>query len=99
MPDDLRTRIAAAIMDSCHGVFTDDAVHAADAVIRELGSIPDRTHTDDQGRVWEWCGGEPGTWAWRVTRLAVRRSWMNYCPDSSVLDWGYSLIESEGNDA
>lgn len=37
MTDDLRTRIAAAIMDSCHGVFVDDAVHAADAVIRELG--------------------------------------------------------------
>lgn len=37
MTDTLRTRIAAAIMDSCHGVFVDDAVHAADAVIRELG--------------------------------------------------------------
>ena len=34
--DNLRDRIAAAIMDSCHGVFTDDAVHAADGVIREL---------------------------------------------------------------
>ena len=35
--DTLRSRIAAAIMQSCHGVFTDDAVDAADAVIRELG--------------------------------------------------------------
>ena len=37
MADDLRTRIAAAIMQNCHGVFVDDAVNAADAVIRELG--------------------------------------------------------------
>ena len=34
--DDLRTRIAAAIMQTCHGVYLDDAVDAADAVIREL---------------------------------------------------------------
>ena len=33
---DLRTRIAAAIMQTCHGVYLDDAVNAADAVIREL---------------------------------------------------------------
>ena len=42
------------------------AAHVADAVIREL-NIPDRTHVDDQGRTWEWCGGQPGTWAWRIT--------------------------------
>ena len=34
---DLRTRIAAAIMQTCHGVYLDDAANAADAVIRELG--------------------------------------------------------------
>ena len=45
------------------------ATHLADAVSSELGQIPDRTHTDDQGRTWEWCGGQPGTWAWRVTNL------------------------------
>lgn len=39
MSDDLRTRIAAAIMDSCHGVFVDDAVNAADAVICELADM------------------------------------------------------------
>ena len=33
---DLRTRITAAIMQTCHGVYMDDAVNAADAVIREL---------------------------------------------------------------
>lgn len=33
---DLRTRIATAIMQTCHGVYMDDAVNAADAVIREL---------------------------------------------------------------
>lgn len=66
---DLRDRIADAIMQTCHGVYMDDAVDAADAVIKELGSIPDRQFTDDQGRTWEWCGGQPGTWAWRVTRL------------------------------
>lgn len=37
MTDTLRTRIAAAIMQTCHGVYLDDAVDAADAVIRELG--------------------------------------------------------------
>jgi len=33
------------------------------------GGIPDRTFVDDLGRRWEWCGGEEGTWAWRVTHL------------------------------
>jgi hypothetical protein len=47
-------------------VYRDDA----DAVIAELGAIPDRQHTDDEGRIWEWCGGQPGTWAWRITALA-----------------------------
>lgn len=42
MPEDLSTRIAAAIMDSCHGVYLDDAVNAADAVIAELGMRPER---------------------------------------------------------
>lgn len=37
MTDTLRTRIASAIMDTCHGLYVDDAVNAADAVIRELG--------------------------------------------------------------
>ena len=36
MTDDLRARIGAAIMDACHGVYMDDAVNAADNVIREL---------------------------------------------------------------
>jgi hypothetical protein len=39
----------------------------AAAVVEELGPVPDRTHTDDMGRKWEWCGGVPGTWGWRVT--------------------------------
>lgn len=30
-------------------------------------AIPDRTFRDDQGRRWEWCGGEEGTWEWRIT--------------------------------
>ena len=62
---DLRTRIITALLSE------DDVALMADAVIRELGSIPDRQFTDDQGRTWEWCGGEPGTWAWRVTRLTT----------------------------
>ena len=37
MTDSLRDRIATAIMQTCHGVYMDDAVNAADAVIRELG--------------------------------------------------------------
>ena len=39
--------------------------------------IPDRTFVDDLGRRWEWCGGQPGTWAWRITdegqRTAIAR--------------------------
>jgi hypothetical protein len=42
MPD-LRTRIASAIMKSCHGVYMDDAVDAADAVIAELKAIREET--------------------------------------------------------
>lgn len=48
----------------------DDVALMADAVIREI-NIPDRIHTDDQGRTWEWCGGQPGTWAWRITANAT----------------------------
>ena len=33
-------------------------------------NTPDRTFVDDLGRQWEWCGGEAGTWAWRITRLS-----------------------------
>ena len=36
--------------------------------------IPDRTFVDDLGHRWEWCGGEPGTWAWRVTDLGPRNA-------------------------
>lgn len=84
-PDDLRTRIAAVLNShkaddrydewsdcQCGNVGTRWDDHVADAVIRELGPIPDRCHVDDQGRVWEWCGGQPGTWAWRITRLDNR---------------------------
>lgn len=76
MTDTLRTRIATVVdplidppcCDECKPFRPSDfAYEVADAVIRELGPIPDRTHTDDQGRTWEWCGGAPGTWAWRIT--------------------------------
>ena len=33
--------------------------------------IPDRTFIDDFGRTWQWCGGEPDTWAWRITDLGT----------------------------
>lgn len=55
-PDDLRIRIAAVIMESCHGVYMDDAVAAADAVIRELGlrreEQPAKTVTTSSGDPW-----------------------------------------------
>ena len=69
MPDDLRTRIAAVLYEDGQRPM-DTAMRLADAVIRELGPIPDRTHVDNQGRIWEWCGGQPGTWAWRITQNA-----------------------------
>ncbi|ODR16599.1 hypothetical protein BHQ23_29300 [Mycobacterium gordonae] len=39
-------------------------------MMRGSTNVPDRTFVDDQGRLWEWCGGQPETWAWRITRLA-----------------------------
>lgn len=65
-PQSLRTRIAAVLdgyVDPGH------RYDLADAVIRQLGAIPDRSHVDDYGRVWEWCGGQPRTWAWRITAI------------------------------
>jgi hypothetical protein len=75
---DLRTRIAAVI-EAQHvsefqgGIHPEDVLRLADAVIAELGEIPDREFDDPWGHHWEWCGGVTGTWAWRITRLEVRR--------------------------
>lgn len=41
----------------------------ADAVIEALGPIPNRSFIDDRNNRWEWCGGEPGMWAWLITRI------------------------------
>lgn len=72
---DLRERIAAIINDYVVAHFPEvNYTSLADAVIAELGSVPDREFTDDQGRHWEWCGGKPGTWAWRITRVEDRCS-------------------------
>jgi hypothetical protein len=49
----------------------DWAYAIADAVMEMLGPIPDRSFMDDQGRTWQWCGGQPGTWAWRITDLGI----------------------------
>jgi hypothetical protein len=71
---DLRDRIASAIYnDNGFGWSKYMCEEAADAVIAELGAIPDREFTDPWGHHWEWCGGVPGTWAWRITRLEGRR--------------------------
>jgi len=42
--------------------------HIADVLTEadEPANIP-HTHLDDLGRQWEWCGGTPGTWEWRIT--------------------------------
>lgn len=50
---DIRTRIATAIMQTCHGVYMDDAVNAADAVIRELGL---REENIDGAVIKDWVG-------------------------------------------
>ena len=63
---DLRTRIATAMMEPCHGVYMDDAVNAADAVIRELGlqrekNLPlgdERFHQPMHRYVTEWTTDE-----------------------------------------
>lgn len=49
------------------------AAVAVDAVIAALGPIPAPSFTDDHGRTWEWCGGKPGTWTWRITALPISR--------------------------
>ena len=54
----LRDRIAAAIerryTDEAVGHTYEVCLMAADAVIAELGAIPDRQFVDDQGRRWEY---------------------------------------------
>lgn len=55
MTDDLRTRIAAVIMDACHGVYLDETVTAADAVICELGLRQQR----ESGEIINTGGGAP----------------------------------------
>ena len=74
MSDNLRDQIADALFDSCCRFDVPDSERRdmADAVIRELGAIPDREFTDQWGHHWEWCGGVTGTWAWRITRLEQR---------------------------
>lgn len=56
---ELRTRLAAAIMESCHGVYMDDAVNAADKVIRELGPLV--RYWDDGFKELHYCR-ECGGW-------------------------------------
>ena len=52
-----------------------------------------RTFVDDLGRRWEWCGGEEGTWAWRVTSATSGPVTINppcsYCGQPSV-GWFWS---------
>jgi len=73
---DLRTRIMAALSkeDQLRVCKLSDADirFMADAVIAELGPIPDREFVDSDGNRWEWCGGQPGTWAWRITMMHRR---------------------------
>lgn len=56
--------------DTATGALSRDewVAHVAGRIETELTpAIPDRQFTDDIGRRWEWCGGQPGTWAWRTT--------------------------------
>ena len=83
MSDSLRNRIAVIAASHVYNEWHCDEAeqcycgkcgpswpdHLADVVIRELGLIPNRSFIDDRNNRWEWCGGEPGTWAWRMTRL------------------------------
>lgn len=46
-----------------------EAIRERDEAVAAAANVPDRTFVDDQGRRWEWCGGQPGTWAWRITSL------------------------------
>ena len=69
---------ADAIADWINGAPCTDPAYARSLVNRlSVQQIPDRTFVDDLGRRWEWCGGQPGTWAWRITdygqRIAIAR--------------------------
>ena len=61
MSDDLRTRVLSAIRKELFrqtqvGTAYDFAAgDLTDAVIRELGPIPDRSFVDSDGNRWEWC--------------------------------------------
>lgn len=51
---DLRNRILHTLIDSTPAEYLappNDLSRIVDAVIREFGPIPDRTHVDDQGRI------------------------------------------------
>jgi hypothetical protein len=62
--------------------------HVAEKIAAELADdIPEREFTDDLGRQWEWCGGQPRTWAWRVTAIVRQPTPSCKCtPESCRID-------------
>lgn len=54
---------------ACERVLANEADWANHAA--EVLNVPPRSFVDDQGRRWEWCGGVPETWAWRVTGMHI----------------------------
>lgn len=65
--DDLRARIAASIMDNCHGVYVDDAFDAADAVIAELGLRYEYENGQILYHPKPKAASGNGNWRWRVS--------------------------------
>jgi len=66
--------------------------HVAEQIEAAL-TIPDRQFTDEFGHRWEWCGGEPGTWAWRVTanHIAFTQETHNVI-DPKWTDWNKRVV-------
>jgi hypothetical protein len=54
-------------VEDAYQALLEEGRKADESVARDIAAIPERSFTDDLGRKWEWCGGQPGTWAWRVT--------------------------------
>lgn len=69
-PNDRNARFIAAARFLVPELVAElETTRARLAALPDRRFIPDRTFIDNLGQRWEWCGGAPGTWAWRITSL------------------------------
>jgi hypothetical protein len=73
--DRVAEALTAAIWSNIESVYyellTEDECQTyrvwAKSALAAMDTIPDQCFIDDMGRKWEWCGGTPDTWEWRMT--------------------------------